>query len=124
MVFKLSYFILGLCFILILLFSAFRPTHHHIHEDLQQLSQTVPNQNEFTDMCAHIKTEIMAMDQKRTALALAQLNQKIRWCLPFMSKTQQHELLQLTHKMYDGFKRPEYQPFKNQDLQAIEIETL
>lgn len=66
----------------------------------QQSEHSVPD---LGQICQNLKKEMMAIDAQRTTLAIEQVNQDIRLCLPLMKPAEQKELMQLSKQMYQQF---------------------
>ncbi len=70
------------------------------HEHPSTTQEAPPNLN---DLCQNLKTEMQNMSNHRTTLALEQLNQRIRTCLPIIEVPEQQQLLLLSKQMYKQF---------------------
>lgn len=121
MMLKFSAFIFAVSLMSLLLLMLFSPKQPYFHEELQQTALHKVLKKDLNDMCAHLKSDIMAMNASRTQLALARLHEKVRLCLPFMSQAQQDEIIQLSEHMYQRLQwQHSSQPM---NLEAININT-
>lgn len=75
-------------------------------EKYQEHEHSAPAQDampDLNDLCQNLKTEMKNMNSQRTTLALEQLNQNIRTCLPLIDGPEQQKLLKLSDQMYQQF---------------------
>lgn len=96
-----------LCSILIVLSGVIvvacqKPTADIIQESKEPKKEvkTVPD---LTQICQNLKKEMLDINAQRTTLAIEQVNQDIRMCLPLMKPVEQIELISLSNKMYQQF---------------------
>ena len=66
----------------------------------QEDSNTTPD---LTLICQNLKEEMLKMNAQRTTLALEQINQDIRLCLPLMKYPEQKDLMSRANQMYTQF---------------------
>ena len=105
---KLSYKLshLFLCSILIALSSLLtaceKPAADIVHaaKEPQRNEAPVPD---LSQICQNLKKEMTTMDAQRTTLAIEQVNQDIRLCVPLMKPAEQKELMRLSKQMYQQF---------------------
>lgn len=86
-------------------------------------------QPDLTLICENLKKEMLAMNAQRTALAIEQVNQDIRLCLPLMEWDEQKELITLSNQMYKQFLSIERTPtqqlaFENYTLSKSDYPTI
>lgn len=82
---------------------AFSPPPAHFHDDFQQQSKIVEHQQSSYNVCENLPNQMQAIDNKRTFLALEQINNNLRLCLPLMSSSEQFKMMQLSNEMYQNF---------------------
>lgn len=96
-------------------------------------TQTTPKpeniQPDLTLICENLKQEMLAMTPQRTTLAIEQVNQDIRLCLPLMEWAEQKQLIDLSNQMYKQFLSIERTPleqlaFENYALDKSEYPTI
>ncbi len=61
-------------------------------------------------LCENLSHEMQQVDHQRTILALQEINQDLKVCLPLMTTQQQLELLELSQQMYEKFLKVERTP--------------
>lgn len=86
-------------------------------------------QADLTLICENLKKEMLAMNAQRTALAIEQVNQDIRLCLPLMQWDEQKALISLSSQMYKQFLSIERTPtqqiaFENYALSKSDYPTI
>ena len=81
--------------------------HEHDHQITQ--ANTAPD---LGQICQDLKKEMQEMNDQRTTLALEQINQDIRMCLPLISLKEQKQLLKLSDQMYAQFLKVERTPLQ------------
>lgn len=79
-----------------------KPAADIVHESKKPQAETKPIPD-LTQICQNLKKEMLAINAQRTTLAIEQVNQDIRMCLPLMKPTEQKELMALSKKMYQQF---------------------
>lgn len=79
-----------------------RPAADIVHEtkEAPKSEKTTPD---LTQICQNLKQEMRDMNAQRTTLAIEQVNQDIRLCLPLIKFPEQKELMNLSKKMYQNF---------------------
>lgn len=101
---KLSH--LFLCSILIALSSLLTACEKPAADIMHAAKEPQKNEDLVPDLgqiCQNLKKEMTTMDAQRTTLAIEQVNQDIRLCLPLMKPTEQKELMRLSKHMYQQF---------------------
>jgi hypothetical protein len=58
---------------------------------------------DLNERCAGLNQEMQQVNHERTVLALQQINQDLKLCLPLIATDEQLKLLDLSHYMYDSF---------------------
>ena len=58
---------------------------------------------DLTQVCAKIESDMQEINAERTTLALEQINQNLKICLPLLKHEQQHRLMQQSTAMYQRF---------------------
>lgn len=86
-------------------------------------------QPDLTLICENLKKEMTEMNAQRTTLAIEQVNQDIRVCLPLMEWSEQKQLIDLSNQMYKQFLTIERTPlqqvaFENYALDKAEYPTI
>ncbi|MBJ8552110.1 hypothetical protein [Acinetobacter bereziniae] len=75
--------------------------------DIVQESKEAPKTEnpvpDLTQICQNLKNEMLAINPQRTTLAIEQVNQDIRMCLPLLKSAEQMELMHQSKKMYQQF---------------------
>ena len=89
--------------LIIILVFGFRSSPVHFHDDFKLQSQQVERQYHTQDICHNLDQQMRAIDNKRTVLALEQMNKNLRLCLPFMPPEQQIKMLHYSTEMYQNF---------------------
>ena len=95
--------LIAISLLIIILVFGFRSSPAHFHDDFKLQSQQVERQYNTQDICHHLDQQMQAIDNKRTVLALEQMNNNLRLCLPFMSPEQQIKMLHYSTEMYQNF---------------------
>lgn len=65
---------------------------------------------DLTQVCKQIESDMQEINAERTTLALEQINQNLKICLPLLSHEQQHRLMQQSNVMYQRFLHVERTP--------------
>lgn len=86
----------------IVVVSCQKPNADIVHESKETKTQEKPVPD-LTQICQNLKKEMLAINAQRTTLAIEQVNQDIRMCLPLMKPTEQAELMHLSKQMYQQF---------------------
>lgn len=92
---------------------------HQESEHNATLQDETPDLNVF---CENLKTEMQSMNNQRTTLALEQLNQSIRLCLPLINFPEQQKLIRLSGQMYNNFLKVERTPSQQQAFETYTID--
>lgn len=79
-----------------------KPATDIVHESKKPVKKEKPVPD-LSQICQNLKQEMMAMNAQRTTLAIEQVNQDIRLCLPLMQFPEQKELMKLSSQMYHQF---------------------
>ena len=87
------------CFVMV---ACQKPTVEIVHESKEPI-KTEQAKPDFNQICQNLKQDMLAMNAQRTTLALEQVNQDIRMCLPQMQFDEQISLMKLSEKMYQQF---------------------
>jgi len=105
-----------------------KPAADIIHEPkvILKHENTSPD---LTLICQNLKKEMLEINSRRTTLAIEQVNQDIRLCLPLMKFSEQNELMQLSKQMYQQFltldrTNQQQQAFENYVLEQATYPTI
>ncbi|MEJ5138835.1 MULTISPECIES: hypothetical protein [Acinetobacter] len=105
-----------------------KPTTDIVKESKEapQKENPIPD---LTQICQNLKNEMLAINAKRTTLAIEQVNQDIRMCLPLMKPAEQMELMHQSKRMYQQFLQIErtseqQQAFENYALDQAAYPTI
>lgn len=79
-----------------------KPATDIVHESKEE-PKTENSVPDLTQICQSLKNEMLAINAQRTTLAIEQVNQDIRMCLPLLKPTEQMELMHQSKKMYQQF---------------------
>ncbi|MDN5488616.1 MAG: hypothetical protein L0G14_09195, partial [Lactococcus lactis] len=99
---------------------------------VKESKETPPKENpipDLTQICQNLKNEMLAINEKRTTLAIEQVNQDIRMCLPLMKPAEQMVLMHQSKRMYQQFLQIErtsdqQQAFENYALDQAAYPTI
>ncbi|TCM71102.1 hypothetical protein EC844_101389 [Acinetobacter calcoaceticus] len=86
-----------------LLLTACQRTAPEIGPEIDQVTSSESQPPDLTMMCQNLKTEMTNLDNQRTTLALEQINQNIRLCLPLIDFYEQKQWITLSEQMYANF---------------------
>lgn len=87
----------------VLMLSACQPSERPVLPDSPPVKNNAKVEVDLNDLCNNLSHEMQQVDHQRTLLALQQINQDLKVCLPLMSTQQQLQLLDLSHQMYERF---------------------
>ncbi len=84
---------------------------------------------DLTQICQNLKKEMLAINDQRTTLAIEQVNQDIRMCLPLMKSPEQIQLMHLSKQMYQQFlhidrSSEQQEAFENYVLDQVTYPTI
>lgn len=77
---------------------------------------------DFTQMCQSIEQQMAEIDAQRTTLALEQIHQDLKICVPLMPHEQQHRLMQHAKTMYERFLAVERNPKQQTAFEQYALE--
>ena len=98
---------LSIVFSLCAVLSACQKPEPEMAVETKEAPKSEKVQPDLTLICENLKKEMLAMNAQRTALAIEQVNQDIRLCLPLMAWDEQKELIDLSNQMYKQFLKIE-----------------
>ena len=105
-----------------------KPATDIVHESKEPQMKEKPV-SDLTQICQNVKKEMLAINAQRTTLAIEQVNQDIRMCLPLMKPSEQIELMHLSKQMYRQFLKidrssEQQQAFENYVLDQTTYPTI
>lgn len=117
--------IVSLCAVL----SACQKPEPEIVAETKETPASQVAQPDLTLICENLKKEMTEMNAQRTTLAIEQVNQDIRVCLPLMEWAEQKQLIDLSNQMYKQFLAIDRTPlqqmaFENYALDKSEYPTI
>jgi hypothetical protein len=83
--------------------SACQPSERPVVPDVSPVHKTAKVEVDLNDLCNNLSHEMQQVDHQRTLLALQQINQDLKVCLPLMTTQEQLKLLDISHQMYERF---------------------
>jgi hypothetical protein len=95
--------LLVLGFLTLILVLAFSPAPAHFNDDFQKQSKIFEHQHSAHNLCDDLPKQMQSIDNKRTFLAIEQINNNLRLCLPLMSSSEQFKMMQISEQMYQNF---------------------
>ena len=98
-----------------------KDTPEIVHEKEHTVSQTaaVPD---LTVLCQQLKDDMKSINDQRTTLALEQINQQIRLCLPLVDYAEQKTLMALSNQMYNQFLHVQRTPLQQRAFEQYAVD--
>lgn len=85
-------------------------SEHRPVQEQKQSHQEISDAVDLTQLCKNIHKEMNDINAQRTTLALEQINQDLKVCLPLVQPDEQLALLKLSTQMYRNFLTVERTP--------------
>ena len=83
--------------------AACQPSERPTLPDTYTIKDNLKVESDLNLLCAQLGTEMQQIDNQRSILALQEINQNLKVCLPLMNSNEQLELLDISRYMYDRF---------------------
>ncbi|WP_445114708.1 hypothetical protein [Acinetobacter sp. WZC-1] len=77
---------------------------------------------DLTTLCQNLKKEMQEINNQRTTLAIEQMNQDLRLCLPLTDFPEQKQLMKLADQMYAQFLKVDRTPLQQQLFESYAVE--
>lgn len=91
-------------------FSACQPSEKPVIPDSAPLAHSTKPEKDLNTLCDNLTQDMQQVDHQRTVLALQEINQNLKVCLPLMTTQQQLDLLDISQHMYENFLLVERTP--------------